>query len=224
MSSSPIPNPRAAITGIKRNIRATMKIRNANDLRNINTDCADFTFIFAIRVLFGSGLCRRYFLFCFECLNASSQIRHEIAVIFLPQFRTRPVAAFDLSAAILAAAITGELIIGGAITHCIIEVDFFASFDIAHRDDTNLPGKPGIGFAGMVETIRRFQWIGGDQIKIIFDLKNSLCKVWHMRIEFILCRNAASEKSEQLAFLNWLAGKYTASAFLFELARVTFRV
>src|SRR6266498_5324165 len=35
MSSSPIPNPRAARKGIRRNSRATIKIRNANDL-NMN--------------------------------------------------------------------------------------------------------------------------------------------------------------------------------------------
>src|SRR3972149_4328227 len=49
ISSRPMPNPRARMTGIRRRTSATMKIWNAKDL-NINTDGADFTFILAIRV------------------------------------------------------------------------------------------------------------------------------------------------------------------------------
>src|SRR5258706_5072791 len=123
-----------------------------------------------------------------------------------------------------ASAITIELIIVRAITHGVIEVEFFTSFDIPHGDQTNLTRKPNIGLAGMIETIRWLQRQGRFQIQTFLDLEDALCKELHLGVKLVLGHNASTPQAYQLALLDWLAGKHPASAFFFKCTRVTFRV
>ena len=76
----------------------------------------------------------------------------------------------------------------------------------------------------MVKAISRLEGQGCFEIQPFFDLKNTLREVGHMRVEFVLCDNAATPQADQFAFFDRLTGKYTAPTFFFEFARVTFRV
>src|SRR3972149_6001017 len=196
ISSRPMPNPRARMTGIRRKTSATMKIWNAKDL-NINTDGADFTFILAIRVF----LCKHVHP-GFERFNAPCQIRHKVTVILPPQFGARPVRALNAAAAIFGAAVTVKLIVRRAIAHGVIEIEFLSGFNIAHGNQTNLPGETDIRLTGMIETIRRLQARRGFQIEAFFNLQNTLSEVWDIGVQLLFCQDPTSPQRQQFALLD----------------------
>lgn len=99
--------------------------------------------------------------FVFQAFDAAGKVRGKVAVIFFPQTGQFPVIACDFSTAGFRATMAFKLIIRAAVRHGVIEGQFIACFDAMYGDQADLPEESQVRFAGMIEAIVRFFFLGG---------------------------------------------------------------
>ena len=103
-------------------------------------------------------------------LNSPGKVGREVALVTRLKVRALPIISPYTTAAILRAAVAIEFVIRLAVAHSIIHADFLTSRNIAHGDQTDLPGEARIRLAGMIETISRFQLLRCEEIQTFIDL------------------------------------------------------
>ena len=99
------------------------------------------------------------------------EVGGEEAIVAGLQLWQLPIVAGDLSAAQVGAAATDEFVVGGAVTHGVINAHFFTGLNVAQGDKGNRTAQAQIGIARVIDIISRV-WFAhvGHLIQIVFYL------------------------------------------------------
>lgn len=146
--------------------------------------------------------------FLLEPVNAALQVRGEEAIVPGLQLRQLPIVAGDLPPTEIGAAAAGELIVGGAVAHGVINAHLFTWLDVAQGNEGNRTGQAQIGGAGVVDIIPRI-WFAhiGHLIQIVFYLYTVLLLEGIEAGKLCLGDDIATPANNQLALRNCFQGK-----------------
>ena len=111
------------------------------------------------------GLFKSEFLITL-CIYPALDVRREKTRITFLKHRLLPVIAADVSATIFASTPAFKFIVRHGIAHGIVEANFFADFNVSHRNESDLTRKTCVWIAGMVDIISFADRPGHEEVTI----------------------------------------------------------